>query len=99
MLFRSIWPERVDQAALRAAASYGVPIGGWCPPGRVCEDGIIPDLFPLVETPTDRSPDAADVPRSQRTEWNVPGLIVIGEEDVLSTVADGELMRQNIAGS
>ena len=30
---------------------------------------------------------------------NVPTLIVIGDEDVLSTVADGELMRQNIAGS
>jgi pimeloyl-ACP methyl ester carboxylesterase len=30
---------------------------------------------------------------------NVPTLIVIGEEDVLSTIADGELMRQNIAGS
>ena len=30
---------------------------------------------------------------------DVPALIVIGEEDVLSTVADGELMRQNIAGS
>ena len=29
----------------------------------------------------------------------VPTLIVIGEEDVLSTVADGELMRQNISGS
>ena len=30
---------------------------------------------------------------------NVPALIVIGEEDVLSTVADGELMRQHIVGS
>jgi pimeloyl-ACP methyl ester carboxylesterase len=30
---------------------------------------------------------------------NVPTLIAIGEEDVLATVADGELMRQNIAGS
>lgn len=30
---------------------------------------------------------------------NVPALIAIGEEDVLATVADGELMRQNIAGS
>ena len=29
----------------------------------------------------------------------VPTLIAIGEEDLLSTVADGELMRQNIAGS
>src|ERR1700716_897448 len=30
---------------------------------------------------------------------NVPTVIVIGEEDVLSTGADGELMRQNIADS
>jgi pimeloyl-ACP methyl ester carboxylesterase len=30
---------------------------------------------------------------------NVPTLIVMGEEDVLSTVSDGELMRQTIAGS
>jgi pimeloyl-ACP methyl ester carboxylesterase len=30
---------------------------------------------------------------------NVPTLILIGEEDVFSTVADGELMRQNISGS
>ncbi len=30
---------------------------------------------------------------------NVPTLIVIGEEDLFSTVADGELMRRDIAGS
>jgi len=30
---------------------------------------------------------------------NMPTLIVIGEEDVFSTAADGELMRQNIPGS
>ena len=30
---------------------------------------------------------------------NVPTLIVMGEEDVLSTAADGELMRQSIADS
>lgn len=30
---------------------------------------------------------------------NLPTLILIGEEDVLSTPADGELMRQNIPGS
>lgn len=30
---------------------------------------------------------------------DVPAMIVIGEEDVFSTVADGELMRENIAGS
>ncbi len=30
---------------------------------------------------------------------NVPALIAIGEEDVLATEGDGELMRQNITGS
>ena len=61
----------VDQAALRAAADAGLSLGGWCPPGRVCDDGVIPAEFPLRETPDERSPQAPDVPRSQRTEWNV----------------------------
>lgn len=61
----------VDQAALRAAQDCGLETGGWCPPGRLCEAGVIPDRFPLRETPEDRSPLAPDVPRSQRTEWNV----------------------------
>ena len=61
----------VDQAALRAAKNCGLGIGGWCPPGRVCEKGVIPPEFPLKETPQERSVDAPHVPRSQRTEWNV----------------------------
>jgi Circularly permutated YpsA SLOG family len=77
----------VDQAALRAAKDCGLEIGGWCPPGRECEDGIIPPEFPLKETPNDRSPEAPEIPRSQRTEWNVrdsDGTLVIGkaEEDL-----------------
>src|SRR3982750_4684041 len=61
----------VDQAALRAARDYGLETGGWCPPGRLCEAGKIPDEFPLKETPSDRSLKAPDIPRSQRSEWNV----------------------------
>ena len=61
----------VDQAALRAARDAGVEIGGWCPPGRMSEAGAIPPEFSIQETEQDRSPDAPDVPRSQRTEWNV----------------------------
>lgn len=70
----------VDQAALRAAAALGIPVGGWCPPGRLSEDGPIPDAFPLRETPDDRSPAAPDIARSQRTEWNVrdsDGILVL----------------------
>ena len=53
----------VDRAALDAAMELGVLCGGWCPKGRVAEDGKIPDRFPLRETP---SPDY-----EERTEWNV----------------------------
>lgn len=60
----------VDQAALRAARVHGLAIGGWCPPGRVCEAGLIPSELPLRETPRERSELAPDVPRSLRTEWN-----------------------------
>lgn len=71
----------VDQAALRAARDCGLEIGGWCPPGRVCETGVIPAEFPVQGTKQERSADAPHVPRSQRTEWNVrdaDGVLVLG---------------------
>jgi hypothetical protein len=61
----------VDQAALRVARELGFEIGGWCPPNRACENGTIPDDFPLIPTPYEHSPDAPHIPRSLRTEWNV----------------------------
>lgn len=53
----------VDRAALDAAISLGIPTGGWCPKGRLAEDGRIEDKYPLTET---LSSDTA-----QRTEWNI----------------------------
>lgn len=53
----------VDRAALDVALELGLACGGWCPKGRLAEDGRIPDRYPLVETPSDEYP--------QRTEWNV----------------------------
>ncbi len=53
----------VDRAALDFAIRNSIPHGGWCPCGRLAEDGRIPDLYRLRETP---SQDAA-----QRTQWNV----------------------------
>ena len=63
-----------DQAALRAAIDAGLDIGGWCPPTKTCETGLIPlDLSQhLWPTPTEKSPRAPpNVERSLRTEWNV----------------------------
>jgi hypothetical protein len=53
----------VDRAALDVALALGLPCGGWCPAGRLAEDGAIPARYPLRETP---SGDPA-----QRTAWNV----------------------------
>jgi hypothetical protein len=39
-----------DRAALDAALACGVPHGGWCPKGRLAEDGVIPDRYELTET-------------------------------------------------
>ena len=42
----------VDRGALDAALALGFPCGGRCPPGRLAEDGRIPELYPLVEMPS-----------------------------------------------
>jgi len=53
----------VDRAALDVAIELGIPHGGWCPLGRLAEDGTIPQHYQLRETD---SPDYA-----VRTERNV----------------------------
>ena len=52
-----------DRAALDWALANGLPCGGWCPLGRLAEDGVIDARYPLRETP-EPSP-------AQRTEWNI----------------------------
>lgn len=39
----------VDRAALDAALQAGYECGGWCPEGRLAEDGKIPLHYPLSE--------------------------------------------------
>lgn len=39
----------VDRAALDAALSLGIDCGGWCPTGRLDENGRIPDGYPVRE--------------------------------------------------
>jgi len=40
----------VDRGALDAAIALGIPHGGWCPRGRLAEDGMIPSRYKLTET-------------------------------------------------
>lgn len=76
----------VDRAALDAAMEAGVSIGGWCPKTRKAEDGTIPDIYPLTETP---GPEY-----DQRTEWNVrdsDGTLLI----IWGTIVGGSLLTKN----
>jgi hypothetical protein len=51
-----------DRAALDFALEFGLAHGGWCPRGRLAEDGPIDERYKLTETPSRRY--------NQRTEWN-----------------------------
>lgn len=53
----------VDRAALDVSIALGYACGGWCPKGRLAEDGPISLEYSLKETPSNHY--------SQRTEWNV----------------------------
>jgi len=39
----------VDRGALDAALDLAVECGGWCPAGRLAEDGTIPERYPVIE--------------------------------------------------
>jgi hypothetical protein len=53
----------VDRAALDVALENDIACGGWCPKGRMAEDGVLDPKYPLVET------ELASYP--QRTEANI----------------------------
>lgn len=52
-----------DRGGLDAAIDLGIAHGGWCPAGRLAEDGKIPERYRLTET------ESADF--AVRTELNV----------------------------
>lgn len=67
-----------DRAAMDFALRYGLPLEGWCPRGRLAEDGVIDSRYPLRETPSDVY--------AERTEWNVrdsDGTLVFTHGEVL----------------
>lgn len=47
----------VDRAALDIAIELGIPHGGWCPKGRLSEDGTIPSHYQLREMDSEHYAD------------------------------------------
>lgn len=66
----------VDRAALDFALENKIPCGGWCPRGRLAEDGEIAEVYPLKETGSSRY--------EKRTKKNVESsdgtLIIINDQ-------------------
>jgi hypothetical protein len=51
----------VDRAALDVARLLNIPHQGWCPKGRLAEDGVIPASFNLKETASDQYDERTDL--------------------------------------
>ena len=79
-----------DRAALDAALDHGIEAGGWCPRGRLAEDGPIDGRYPLKETTHGRY--------SQRTEWNVrdsDGTLIVARKPL----SGGTALTERLAAS
>jgi hypothetical protein len=69
----------VDRAALDVAIKYNTAHGGWCPPGRKAEDGVIPIKYNLIEAPLYDflDPDAIFKKRTELNVKNSDGTLII----------------------
>jgi hypothetical protein len=72
----------VDRAALDAAMAAGLRVAGWCPRGRLAEDGRIPVRYPLVEAPTAESAD-----RTMRNVRDSDATLILAREPLLGGTA------------
>lgn len=62
----------VDRGALDAALELGAPCGGWCPGGRLAEDGRVPSRYPVRELP-----GAGYIERTRQNVLDSDGTLVI----------------------
>lgn len=62
----------VDRGALDAALEAGVACGGWCPAGRLAEDGALDGRYPLTPLPSRNYAD-----RTRRNVEDSDGTLVI----------------------
>lgn len=66
----------VDRGALDAALDMNIQCGGWCPEGRLAEDGPIPEQYPVQELP---GGDYRDRTRKNVADSDGSAIIYFGE--------------------
>jgi hypothetical protein len=78
----------VDRGGLEAAIAFGLGHGGWCPLGRLAEDGSIPSRYSLEELD---SPDYAD--RTLQNVLDSDATLILYE----GPLSGGTLLTLNLA--
>lgn len=61
-----------DRGGLDAALEFEIPHGGWCPKGRIAEDGVIPPVYQLSETKSTAYP-----PRTKLNISSSDGTLIV----------------------
>jgi Circularly permutated YpsA SLOG family len=69
----------VDRTALDFAIQHGLKHGGWCPKGRLAEDGSIPANYQLRETASAEYED-----RTERNVLDSDATLIVAREHELS---------------
>ena len=72
----------VDRAALDVAIELNIEHGGWCPHGRLAEDGVIPSRYQLSETQSSK----LDV-RTRRNVRDSDGTLIIASRPLTGGTA------------
>jgi hypothetical protein len=67
----------VDRAGLDVAIALGIMHGGWCPAGRLSEDGSVPSRYQLRETETSEYP-----PRTEQNVIDSDGTLILFEKEL-----------------
>ena len=88
----------VDRAALDAAIDSDLPLGGWCPKGRIDEQGLIPQKYDqLIEVSGNFGSDKENY--DARTKLNIRDsdgtLILVPMIPIPSQIKDGTLLTIN----
>lgn len=78
----------VDRGTLDACLAKNFPTGGWCPLGRLAEDGVIHKKYPLLETKTSDYET-----RTKKNVFNSDGTLIISPP----VLSGGTLLTEKLA--
>ena len=94
-LFKRLWivsggQSGIDRAAMEFALLHDLPVRGWCPEGRLAEDGIISSRIPLQE-----SKSAEPALRTELNAYDSDATLILTFEEV----RDGTVLTEECAAA